>query len=254
MDLSLEVWTKVTSTILFWYFSFANISFILFYGILKKPLWYRKIQKKVPKLTNYKRDIFWSLITITIFATVIVFRFYKYNHLTKTYKDVEEYGYLYLFLSFFWMLFVHDTWFYWWHRIMHHPTLFKHVHLVHHKSTNPSPWTSYAFHLFEAIIEVGIHPLLAFTLPLFTPALKMFFIFQIFYNVYGHLGFKIYPKGFQKHWIGKWINTAVAHNLHHKKFDGNYGLYLLFWDRIMGTLRKDYDETYDLTTNKNTLK
>ena len=148
---------------------------------------------------DYKRDVFWSLITITIFTTVIVFTFYKYNHLTNTYKDIEEYGYLYLFLSFFWMLFVHDTWFYWWHRIMHHPTLFKHVHLVHHKSTNPSPWISYAFYPFEAIIEVGIHPLLAFTLPLYTPALKMFFIFQIFYNVYGHLGFEIYPKEFQKH-------------------------------------------------------
>ena len=60
-----------------------------------------------------------------------------------------------------------------------------------------------------------------------------------------HLGFEIYPKGFHKHWLGKWINTSVAHNLHHKKFDGNYGLYLLFWDRIMGTLRKDYDDTFE---------
>ncbi len=144
--------------------------------------------------------------------------------------------------------------FYWWHRLMHHPILFKHVHLVHHKSTNPSPWTAYAFHPFEAIIEVGIHPLLAFTLPIYTPALGLFFIFQIFYNVYGHLGFEIYPKGFQKHWLGKWINTSVAHNLHHKKFDGNYGLYLLFWDRFMGTLRKDYNETYEITTQKSTLE
>jgi len=44
------------------------------------------------------------------------------------------------------------------------------------------------------------------------------------------------------------INTSVAHNQHHKKFDGNYGLYLLFWDRIMRTLRKDYDETFESTT------
>jgi len=58
MDISLEVWTKVASSILFRYFSFAGLSFILFYDILKKPLWYRKIQKKVPKLTDYKRDIF----------------------------------------------------------------------------------------------------------------------------------------------------------------------------------------------------
>jgi sterol desaturase/sphingolipid hydroxylase (fatty acid hydroxylase superfamily) len=25
-------------------------------------------------------------------------------------------------------------------------------------------------------------------------------------------------------------------------------LYLLFWDRVMGTLRKDYDETFESTT------
>jgi len=41
------------------------------------------------------------------------------------------------------------------------------------------------------------------------------------------------------------VNTAVAHNQHHKYFKGNYGLYLLFWDRIMGTMRDDYDEAFD---------
>ena len=58
MDITFEIWTKITSTILFRYFSFASISFVLFYVILKKPLWYRKIQQKIPKLTDYKRDIF----------------------------------------------------------------------------------------------------------------------------------------------------------------------------------------------------
>ena len=154
------------------------------------------------------------------------------------------------FLSFFLMLFIHDTRFYLWHRVMHHPILFKYIHLVHHKSTNPSPWTAYAFHPFEAIIEVGIHPLLAFTLPIYSPALGIFFIFQILYNVYGHLGFEINPKGFQWHWPGRWINTSVAHNLHHKEFDGNYGLYLLFWDRLMGTLRKETGEVFESTTKK----
>ena len=64
------------------------------------------------------------------------------------------------------------------------------------------------------------------------------------------LGFEIYPKGFQRHWLGRWINTSVAHNLHHKKFDGNYGLYLLFWDRLMGTLRKETGEVFESTTKK----
>ena len=60
MDLTLDVWTKVTSTILFRYLSFASVSFVLFYVILKKPLWFRKIQKKMPKISDYKRDIILS--------------------------------------------------------------------------------------------------------------------------------------------------------------------------------------------------
>jgi sterol desaturase/sphingolipid hydroxylase (fatty acid hydroxylase superfamily) len=33
--------------------------------------------------------------------------------------------------------------------------------------------------------------------------------------------------------------------MHHQYFKGNYGLYFLFWDRIMGTLREDYDARFD---------
>ena len=43
---------------------------------------------------------------------------------------------------------------------------------------------------------------------------------------------------------------SVAHNLHHKKFDGNYGLYLLFWDRLMGTLRKETGDVFESITKK----
>lgn len=131
---------------------------------------------------------------------------------------------------------------------MHHPDIFKHVHLVHQKSTNPSPWTAYAFHPLEAIVEVSIVPLIAFALPVHHGSLTLFFIIQVFINVYGHLGYEIYPQGFNKHWLGKWINTSVAHNQHHKDFDGNYGLYFLFWDRWMGILRLDYDWLYEATT------
>jgi len=84
MDLTLDVWTKLTSTILFRYLSSASVSFVLFYVILKKPLWFRKIQKKMPKISDYRRDIIWSIITIIIFATIISLTFIKFNHLTNT--------------------------------------------------------------------------------------------------------------------------------------------------------------------------
>jgi sterol desaturase/sphingolipid hydroxylase (fatty acid hydroxylase superfamily) len=71
------------------------------------------------------------------------------------------------------------------------------------------------------------------------------------YNVYGHLGFEIYPKGLNKHWLGRWINTSVNHNMHHQFFKGNYGLYFTFWDKVMNTLNKDYDDHFERVTTAN---
>ncbi|MGL1488967.1 sterol desaturase family protein, partial [Vibrio parahaemolyticus] len=46
---------------------------------------------------------------------------------------------------------------------MHNKRIFKYVHLVHHHSTNPSPWAAYAFHPLEAVVEVGITVIFYFT-------------------------------------------------------------------------------------------
>ncbi len=244
----LEYWMKEAGGTVQNYFKFASIAFVLFYIFLKKPLWFRKVQQKMPKLTDYGRDIFYSLISVSIFATVALATFYFLKDYTQTYPNIADYGWGYYLFTWAFMLFIHDTYFYWMHRAMHQPKLFKYVHLIHHKSTNPSPWTAYAFHPLEATLEAMIIPILAFSIPIHAPAIGSFFLFQIIYNVYAHLGFELYPKNFHKTWIGKYINTSVAHNLHHDKFHGNYGLYFLFWDRCMGTLREDYDTIYEKTT------
>jgi sterol desaturase/sphingolipid hydroxylase (fatty acid hydroxylase superfamily) len=46
------------------------------------------------------------------------------------------------------------------------------------------------------------------------------------------------------------MNTSVAHNMHHRYFKGNYGLYFTIWDRLMGTLRNDYDENFDAVASR----
>lgn len=244
----LQFWAQEAVGIVTDYFKFATAAFVIFYILLKKPMWFRKVQKKLPSLSDYGRDIMYSMISVTIFATMALLVFYYGGEYTNTYENISDFGIPYYIFSWVMMFVIHDTYFYWMHRAMHHPFLFKHVHLVHHKSTNPSPWTAYAFHPLEGFFESLIIPLLAFTLPIHAPAIGFFFLFQIIYNVYGHLGFELYPQGFHKTWIGKYINTSVAHNLHHDKFHGNYGLYFLIWDRIYGTVRNDYDETYEQTT------
>ena len=241
-------WMSITQTITLRYFLIAGLAFLLFYILFKTPFQKRRIQAKFPKISDYGRDITYSIITLMIFATMATIVFAVLFPYTNMYRNVQEFGIWYYWLTFPLMFLIHDTYFYWMHRLMHAPRLFKYVHLVHHKSTNPSPWTSYAFHPLEAIIEAGIIPLIAFTLPVHPSALVLFLLLQFIYNVYGHLGYELYPKNFHKNRFGRWINTGTAHNLHHKHFTGNYGLYFLIWDRLMGTLRENYDEVYEKVT------
>lgn len=237
------IWERIGSR----YFMVAGIGFLLFYVLLRKVIAGRKIQKKFPRSKDYFREIGYSVLTICIFTLVPFFliKNEQARAYTTFYTDIETFGWVYFFAAFPLMFLMHDTYFYWMHRIMHHPRLFKWFHLVHHQSTNPSPWAAYAFHPLEAMVEAGIFVVFLFTIPIHPLHYFIFFLLSIIYNVYGHLGWEIYPKGFSRHWLGKWINTSVNHNLHHQYFKGNYGLYFLFWDRIMGTIRPDYDARFE---------
>lgn len=234
------------------YLIFAGGAFLIFYILLSKKSWLpKKIQKAYPSGKDYFREIIYSLITILIFVGIALLLFTEpVKTYTLLYSDISYYGWGYWLVSIFLMIILHDTYFYWTHRAMHHRKLFRLFHLVHHKSTNPSPWAAYAFHPLEGIIEAGIVVVIAFTIPFHISALLVFLLFMIIYNVYGHLGFELYPQNFNRSYIGKWINTSVNHNQHHKHFNGNYGLYFLFWDRIMGTIREDNDMAFDQATKR----
>lgn len=245
-----ERWIRVAEITTFRYFFIAGLAFFIFYFLLKNVLASRRMQDKFPGIKHYSRDILFSLITILIFATMAALVFTVLRDYTNLFLPWDKYGSVYYFLTFPLMLLIHDAYFYWMHRLMHQPNLFRYIHRVHHLSTNPSPWTAYAFHPLEAIIEAGIIPVIAFTLPVNFSAFALFLLFQFFYNVYGHLGYELFPARFNKTWIGRWVNTGTAHNQHHQFFHGNYGLYTLIWDRMFGTLRKDYDAKFDQVTGK----
>lgn len=233
------------------YFLLAGIFFLIWYVLLRRRLSYKKIQLKFPGNTDYRREVLFSITSIFIFSlvptTLLLTPLIKY---TQYYKNIHEHSMLYFWLAFPVMLVIHDAYFYFTHRFMHHPKLFKAFHLLHHKSTNPSPWAAFAFHPLEAVVEAGIFAILLFIMPMHRWHMFGFFLFQMLYNIYGHLGWELYPKGFQKTWIGKWINTSVSHNQHHQFFKGNYSLYFLWWDRWLGTMRNDYDEAFNEVKNR----
>lgn len=234
------------------YFLIAGPAFVIFYVFLRKKIAYKKIQANFPKRSHYLREIFFSTLSIIIFSVPPLLMLYsdRIRPHTTFYTDISEYGWVYAVIAFPLMLLIHDTYFYWMHRLLHHPKLFRLFHLVHHKSNNPSPWAAYAFHPLEAIMESLIFVIFLFTIPVHTIHLTLFFIFSLVYNVYGHLGFELYPAGFNTHWIGKWFNTSVCHNMHHQYFKGNYGLYFTLWDRAMGTLDPNYDAVFSSVTTR----
>lgn len=234
------------------YFLIAGIAFLIFYVLFDKRFLGRKIQSKIPKLADHKRDVFYSIITIIIFGAlpVIFLENDKIRPYTQLYQNIDQYGWVYFFLAFPLMILIHDAYFYWTHRIMHHPKLFKLFHLIHHKSTSPTPWTAYSFHPLEAVVETGIFVVIIFIMPVHQIHLAVFFTIVFVYNVYGHLGYELFSPKFHKSLVGKWISTGTAHNMHHQFFKGNYGLYFLFWDRWMGTLRPEYDKKFGIKSAK----
>jgi len=233
------------------YLIIAAIAFGVFYAWKKKAWSYKKIQAKFPRANDYGREIIYSVITAVLFTVIgYVLFMTPIRPYTQLYVDIGEYGVFYFVTSIGLMLLIHDTYFYWTHRLMHHPKVFPWFHKVHHLSTNPSPWAAFAFHPLEAVVEAGIIVVFAFIMPVHPLSIGLFLLIMMIYNVYGHLGYELYPKNFSTSRIGKWLNTSINHNQHHQHFKGNYGLYFLWWDRWMGTLRTDYDARFAEVKNR----
>ncbi|ARS36733.1 sterol desaturase family protein [Pontibacter actiniarum] len=238
---------------LFWWFYLllalryvviAGLAFLVFYLLMPHRFLKRKIQALFPKQKDYVREVGYSFFTFLVFALVaVVISSEGVLPYTQIYRSASEYGWGYFVLSVALALLLHDTYFYWTHRMMHHPRLFRLFHLTHHKSTNPSPWAAFAFSPLEAVVEAGVIVFIVLLIPIHKYAILLFLLLMTVYNVYGHLGYEIYPAWLVNSRVGKWLNTSTNHNMHHKYFKGNYGLYFRFWDELLHTTHPNYDKT-----------
>ena len=224
----------------------VGIMYYIFFVKNREKWRYKRIQKTFPKRSSIVHEIKWSVISLLIFSfyTVVLYKLFI-NGYTRMYFDIDEYGVIYFILSPFIALIIHDTFFYWAHRFMHLKSVFKYFHLVHHKSINPTPWAVYSFQPMETIFQYAIFPLLLFLLPYHPITFGGFVLYNMFVNTAGHTGFEFLPKNFTRHWFFKWQNPITHHDMHHSKFNCNYGLYFNIWDRIMGTLHDKYMSKFD---------
>jgi Delta7-sterol 5-desaturase len=233
------------------YVFFAGGFYVLCWKWKREKWSYKRIRSDFPDPKIVKGEFIWSVWTSVIFATTgaIVFMAWEAGH-TLLYTDISKYGWTYFFFSIALLAFIHDTYFYWTHRLIHHPALFGPIHKVHHLSFNPSPWAAFSFHPYEALIEAIILPALAFVIPVHFAAFLIFLMMMTVLGVINHCGYELYPRNFHRHWFFRYWISATHHDQHHKWGRDNYGLYFNIWDRWMGTHNKNYEKAYDLLMAK----
>lgn len=222
--------------ILIRYFFVAGFFYWLLW--IKKPAAFanRQLNEQAPTPDVVKSEIKWSLLTSIIFSIpgAIMIEAWKAGG-TKIYIDPLQHGVLYLILSIFIYMFIHDTYFFWTHKIIHHPKLFRTFHQIHHNSRSPTPWASFSFSLWEACIEALIIPVLAFIIPIHIGVLAVVLTTMTVFGVTNHAGYEIFPRAWMRGPWGRIMITATHHNLHHRNYSVNYGLYFRFWDKWMGS-------------------
>jgi sterol desaturase/sphingolipid hydroxylase (fatty acid hydroxylase superfamily) len=137
-----------------------------------------------------------------------------------------------------------DLWFYSVHRLMHHPNLYRYVHALHHKSVDVSPFSSYSFHVVEAIV-LGLWMVpAAIFLPIPMITIGVLQVIGLANNVMSHLGYEFLPKWILKVPLLRMTNSATFHSLHHTRLKGNFGLHSRVWDRLFGTEVSDYEAVF----------
>lgn len=176
------------------YVAGAGGTFLIVNTLLAGWLARRRIRDERPDWRQMAREILASLRTVVIFSLVgLAIALSERLGWLAIYGDPLDRGLLYFAFNLLVLIVAHDAWFYWSHKIMHRPGLFRWFHRLHHRSHNPSPWTSYAFNASEALVNAVYLPLALLLMPTSLLAAFLFTAHMMLRNAVGHCGYEIFP-------------------------------------------------------------
>jgi Delta7-sterol 5-desaturase len=142
------------------------------------------------------------------------------------------------------LLFIMDLLMYLLHRVAHIRILYSLLHKFHHRYDRPRPLTLFALSPFENLAFGGLWLAVISVYHASWLGMSTYLVLNVFFGAIGHLGVEPFPQGFVNIPIIRNFAGGSFHAQHHQDKGYNFGFYTLFWDRLFGTLRPDYEQSY----------
>jgi sterol desaturase/sphingolipid hydroxylase (fatty acid hydroxylase superfamily) len=135
--------------------------------------------------------------------------------------------------------------FYWVHRLLHVPFLYRHVHSLHHRNVNIGPWSGLSMHPVEHLLYLS-----SLCIHWIVPSHPVHLIFHVIYQGPGaamtHTGYEdLLVKDKRRLALG-----TFYHQLHHRYYECNYGNQEMPWDRWFGTFHDGSPEATRITRDR----
>jgi sterol desaturase/sphingolipid hydroxylase (fatty acid hydroxylase superfamily) len=133
----------------------------------------------------------------------------------------------------------------WFHHFVRHKVeVFWYFHTIHHSQREMNMFTDHRVHIVEFMIASTLIFIPSLMFQLSTVSLGYFLIFFRWYTRMYHANLKS-NFGVLKHVLV----TPQSHRIHHsielRHADKNFGTFFTIWDRLFGTLYKNYEEYPD---------
>ena len=192
--------------------------------------WPKQSSSKFTFGSQIKDNLFWSLVSgVPIWTAYEVLLLWGYANGAIPFVSYSNSPVVFGLL-FFLVPVIHEVGFYVVHRLLHWPPLYRIAHAVHHRNTNPGPWSGLSMHPLEHLLYFS--PVLLFFL---IPSHPIHMI-----NLASRLGLapSIGHIGFDRLVTSE--STSIdssyyAHYLHHRYFEVNYADGMIPLDKWFGS-------------------
>jgi sterol desaturase/sphingolipid hydroxylase (fatty acid hydroxylase superfamily) len=135
-------------------------------------------------------------------------------------------------------LLLFDTWFYWFHRLIHTRPLYRPVHQWHHLTVTPVVWSNNSDRLIDNLFLQSYWLVAHLIFPVAPAVLLAHKLYDQVTGIVGHSGWE---HAGRLSWPPSPLVGVTHHDQHHRYFRCNYATHFSLWDRAMGTLHSEHD-------------